>query len=83
MHCLHSTGDAGSSRQTGRAAALALLRLMLPPPPPPRLARRWSFLWAEGGKQPGLEASLGVGGYGYPALVALKPSDLKYSTMRR
>jgi hypothetical protein len=24
-----------------------------------------------------------VGGFGYPAMVALKPADLKYSTMRR
>eukprot|EP00882_Tetradesmus_deserticola_P001203 GHRQ01001301.1.p1 GENE.GHRQ01001301.1~~GHRQ01001301.1.p1 ORF type:complete len:457 (+),score=199.58 GHRQ01001301.1:162-1532(+) len=44
--------------------------------------RNWSYLWVEGGKQPALEASLGVGGFGYPALVALKPADLKYSTMR-
>lgn len=40
-------------------------------------------MWAEGGKQAALEESLGVGGFGYPALVALKPTDLKYSTMRR
>lgn len=40
-------------------------------------------MWVEGGKQKALEESLGVGGFGYPALVALKPADLKYSTMRR
>jgi hypothetical protein len=40
-------------------------------------------MWVEGGKQKALEDSLGVGGFGYPALVALKPADLKYSTMRR
>lgn len=45
--------------------------------------RNWSYLWVEGGKQSALEESLGVGGFGYPALVALKPTDLKYSTMRR
>jgi len=45
-------------------------------------ARKWSYLWVEGGKQKALEESLGVGGFGYPALVALKPADLKYSTMR-
>eukprot|EP00775_Hariotina_reticulata_P009043 gene9043-9214_t len=44
--------------------------------------RKWSYLWAEGGKQPELEASLGVGGFGYPAFVALKPTDNKFSTMR-
>ncbi len=45
--------------------------------------RNWSYLWAEGGKQAALEESLGVGGFGYPALIALKPTDLKFSTMRR
>eukprot|EP00879_Flechtneria_rotunda_P008753 GHRR01009167.1.p1 GENE.GHRR01009167.1~~GHRR01009167.1.p1 ORF type:complete len:415 (+),score=150.40 GHRR01009167.1:625-1869(+) len=44
--------------------------------------RNWAYLWAEGGKQQALEESFGVGGFGYPALVALKPTDLKYTTMR-
>jgi protein disulfide-isomerase A6 len=47
------------------------------------VCRKWSYLWAEGGKQPELETSLGVGGFGYPAFVALKPTDNKFSTMRR
>nr|GMD33536.1 protein disulfide isomerase-like 2-3 [Ipomoea batatas] len=31
----------------------------------------YSFVWAAAGKQPDLEKHVGVGGYGYPALVAL------------
>lgn len=30
-----------------------------------------SFVWAAAGKQPDLENRVGVGGYGYPAMVAL------------
>lgn len=30
------------------------------------------YLWAEAGAQPELEAAFEVGGYGYPALVAVK-----------
>jgi len=44
--------------------------------------RPFSFLWAEGGKQAGLEANLGVGGFGYPAVVALSPSKGVYTTMK-
>jgi hypothetical protein len=40
-------------------------------------------MWVEGGKQKALEESVGVGGFGYPSLVAVKPADLKFSTMRR
>ncbi|CAN1124274.1 Protein disulfide-isomerase like 2-2 [Linum perenne] len=31
----------------------------------------YSYVWAAAGKQPNLERKVGVGGYGYPALVAL------------
>eukprot|EP00200_Dunaliella_tertiolecta_P006573 CAMPEP_0202346832 /NCGR_PEP_ID=MMETSP1126-20121109/5451_1 /ASSEMBLY_ACC=CAM_ASM_000457 /TAXON_ID=3047 /ORGANISM="Dunaliella tertiolecta, Strain CCMP1320" /LENGTH=437 /DNA_ID=CAMNT_0048938291 /DNA_START=34 /DNA_END=1347 /DNA_ORIENTATION=- len=41
--------------------------------------RPFSYLWAQGGSQPELESSVGVGGFGYPALVALKPKDGRYS----
>jgi hypothetical protein len=40
-------------------------------------------VWAQGGQQPALEEALGVGGFGYPALVAFAPKDAKLSTMRR
>jgi len=31
----------------------------------------YSYVWVAAGKQPDLEKRVGVGGYGYPALVAL------------
>lgn len=44
--------------------------------------RPFAWFWAEGAAQPGLEANLGVGGYGYPAFVALNPEKGKYSALR-
>lgn len=41
-----------------------------------------SHFWAEGLQQPALETSVGVGGYGYPALVALDPETLKIASLR-
>lgn len=35
--------------------------------------RPFGYLWAAAGAQPRLEASFGVGGAGYPALVAFNP----------
>jgi protein disulfide-isomerase A6 len=35
--------------------------------------RPYSYLWAVGGAHSALEASVDVGGFGYPALVALSP----------
>lgn len=44
--------------------------------------RPFSWFWAQGGSQSELEASVGVGGYGYPALVALNPDKKKYATLK-
>uniref|UniRef100_A0A061QIT2 protein disulfide-isomerase n=1 Tax=Tetraselmis sp. GSL018 TaxID=582737 RepID=A0A061QIT2_9CHLO len=44
--------------------------------------RPFSFLWAEGGKQPALEANVEVGGFGYPAVVAISPSKGRFATMK-
>ncbi len=44
--------------------------------------RPFSWLWAEGAAQPGLEANLEVGGFGYPAVIAFTPKDQRYSTLR-
>uniref|UniRef100_A0A7S0R2Q6 protein disulfide-isomerase n=1 Tax=Chlamydomonas leiostraca TaxID=1034604 RepID=A0A7S0R2Q6_9CHLO len=44
--------------------------------------RPFSYLWAQGGSQAALEANFGVGGAGYPALVAYKPKDHKYSVSK-
>lgn len=65
-------------------------RVLSPPALKPKLeprhrykARPFGYVWAEGGKQPAIEEALGVGGFGYPALVAYAPKDAKLSTMRR
>ncbi|KAK9811676.1 hypothetical protein WJX72_008165 [[Myrmecia] bisecta] len=44
--------------------------------------RQFSYHWVEGGKQPALEANLEVGGYGYPALIALSPNKMVYASLR-
>lgn len=36
--------------------------------------RPYSYLWAAGGAHSELEGNVGVGGFGYPALVALSPA---------
>lgn len=40
-----------------------------------------SWLWAEAGEQQPFEEALDVGGFGYPAMIALNPRKLKYSTL--
>ncbi|KAG0448200.1 hypothetical protein HPP92_027944, partial [Vanilla planifolia] len=42
----------------------------------------YSYVWAAAGKQPDLEQQVGVGGYGYPALVALNVKKLAYAPLR-
>ncbi|KAK4420561.1 protein disulfide isomerase-like 2-3 [Sesamum alatum] len=42
----------------------------------------YSYLWAAAGKQPDLEKHVGVGGYGYPALVALNLKKKAYAPLR-
>lgn len=41
----------------------------------------WGWLWTEAGEQPKFEEALEVGGFGYPAMVAVNARKLKYSTM--
>lgn len=41
-----------------------------------------SYLWAAAGKQPALEKAVGVGGYGYPALVAVNTKKGLYNALR-
>lgn len=43
---------------------------------------QWGYLWTEAVQQPQLEEALGVGGFGYPALVALNTRKMKYSLLR-
>lgn len=42
----------------------------------------YSYVWAAAGKQPALEKAVGVGGYGYPALVALNVKKGVYAPLR-
>ncbi|CAK9134759.1 unnamed protein product [Ilex paraguariensis] len=42
----------------------------------------YSYVWAAAGKQPDLEKHVGVGGYGYPALVAMNVKKGAYTSLR-
>ncbi|KAJ7960317.1 protein disulfide-isomerase like 2-2-like [Quillaja saponaria] len=42
----------------------------------------YSYIWAAAGKQPDLEKHVGVGGYGYPALVALNIKKGVYAPLK-
>ncbi|CAA0837095.1 Protein disulfide-isomerase like 2-2 [Striga hermonthica] len=42
----------------------------------------YSYLWAAAGKQPDLEKHVGVGGYGYPAMVALNIKKKAYAPLK-
>lgn len=41
-----------------------------------------SFVWAAAGKQNDLESKVGVGGYGYPAMVALNPKKGVFAPLK-
>lgn len=41
-----------------------------------------SFVWVAAGKQPDLEKRVGVGGYGYPAMVALNAKKGAYAPLK-
>jgi len=41
-----------------------------------------SYVWVAAGKQPDLEKNVGVGGYGYPALVALNLKKAVYAPLK-
>lgn len=42
----------------------------------------YSYVWAAAGKQPALEKAVGVGGYGYPAFIALNLKKSVYAPLR-
>ncbi|XP_051152180.1 protein disulfide isomerase-like 2-3 [Andrographis paniculata] len=42
----------------------------------------YSYLWAAAGKQPDVEKHVGVGGYGYPAMVALNLKKKAYAPLK-
>lgn len=42
----------------------------------------WGWLWTSAGAQPALEQAVGIGGYGYPAMVALSAKKSVYSPLK-
>jgi protein disulfide-isomerase A6 len=42
----------------------------------------YGFVWVAAGKQPDLEKRVGVGGYGYPAMVALNAKKGAYAPLK-
>ncbi|XP_051954192.1 protein disulfide-isomerase A6-like [Xyrauchen texanus] len=44
--------------------------------------KMWGWLWTEAGAQMDLEASLGIGGFGYPAMAALNARKLKFALLK-
>jgi protein disulfide-isomerase A6 len=42
----------------------------------------WGWVWVEGFRQPKLEESVGVGGFGYPAQVAINARKGKYAILK-
>lgn len=44
--------------------------------------RMWGWVWAEAGAQAKLEASLEIGGFGYPAMAAVNVRKMKYAILR-
>ncbi|XP_008395804.1 protein disulfide-isomerase A6 isoform X1 [Poecilia reticulata] len=42
----------------------------------------WGWLWTEAGAQLELEASLGIGGFGYPAMAAINSRKMKFALLR-
>ncbi|KAM3861061.1 protein disulfide-isomerase A6 [Diretmus argenteus] len=44
--------------------------------------KMWGWLWTEGGAQMQLEASLGIGGFGYPAMAAINSRKMKFALLK-
>ncbi|XP_013413636.1 protein disulfide-isomerase A6 homolog isoform X2 [Lingula anatina] len=44
--------------------------------------KQWGWVWAEAMQQPELEDSLGIGGFGYPAMAAMNARKMKYAILR-
>ncbi|KAM8847528.1 protein disulfide-isomerase A6 isoform 2-T2 [Synchiropus picturatus] len=42
----------------------------------------WGWLWTEAGAQMDLESSLGIGGFGYPAMAAINTRKMKFALLR-
>lgn len=66
---------------TGAAGRNAYLEVMI------KMAEKykkkmWGWLWTESGAQMDLESSLGIGGFGYPALAAINARKMKFALLK-
>lgn len=44
--------------------------------------KMWGWLWTEAGAQMELEAALGIGGFGYPAMAAINARKMKFALLK-
>uniref|UniRef100_A0A8D3D0Q8 Protein disulfide-isomerase A6 n=1 Tax=Scophthalmus maximus TaxID=52904 RepID=A0A8D3D0Q8_SCOMX len=44
--------------------------------------KMWGWMWTEAGAQMELEASLGIGGFGYPAMAAINTRKMKFALLK-
>ncbi|CAH2246115.1 disulfide-isomerase A6 [Pelobates cultripes] len=44
--------------------------------------KMWGWLWTEAGAQLDLETSLGIGGFGYPAMAAINARKMKFALLK-
>ncbi|KAM4772251.1 protein disulfide-isomerase A6 [Rhinophrynus dorsalis] len=44
--------------------------------------KMWGWLWTEAGAQMDLETSLGIGGFGYPAMAAINARKMKFALLK-
>ncbi|KAG7466021.1 hypothetical protein MATL_G00160460 [Megalops atlanticus] len=44
--------------------------------------KMWGWLWTEAGAQMELESSLGIGGFGYPAMAAINARKMKFALLK-
>uniref|UniRef100_A0A8C9VZZ9 Protein disulfide-isomerase A6 n=1 Tax=Scleropages formosus TaxID=113540 RepID=A0A8C9VZZ9_SCLFO len=44
--------------------------------------KMWGWLWTEAGAQMELETSLGIGGFGYPAMAAINARKMKFALLK-
>ncbi|KAL7988057.1 hypothetical protein Chor_006976 [Crotalus horridus] len=44
--------------------------------------KMWGWLWTEAGAQSNLESSLGIGGFGYPAMAAVNARKMKFALLK-
>uniref|UniRef100_A0A673JSP5 Protein disulfide-isomerase A6 n=1 Tax=Sinocyclocheilus rhinocerous TaxID=307959 RepID=A0A673JSP5_9TELE len=67
--------DTGAS---GRNSYLEVMRTMAEK----YKKKMWGWLWTEAGAQMELESSLGIGGFGYPAMAAINARKMKFALLR-